>query len=540
MTSPAFGRLTARRLVGATADTSSKWAIFGLVSVGTFMTTLDASIVNIALPSIAHAFGTPVSGPVEWVVIGYLVVIAATLLSFGRLADIAGRERIWIAGLAIFTAGSALSGLAPSLVLLVAARAIQGLGASLIFAPALALIVDAFPARQRGQALGMNALIVSLGVTAGPTLGGLITETLGWRWIFFVNVPIGLIGLLVIRRVFKLGGGTRARRFDVPGAVAFGVGLASLSLGLSFGSEWGWTSPALILTLALSAVALGAAVRIEGNRRDPLVDLRQLASRRLGLPLASFLFSVLALFAVAFLLPFYLEDLRGLTPLGAGLLLTPYSLALACASPISGRLADQGRARWLGPFGLGLAAAGLLLLALVDLNTPLSEIALWLAISGIGQGLFLSPNTSAVMSAVPAEDSGTSSGLIATTRVVGQTLSVAIAGAVFVGLGGAAAGAALIVGRTSGSLFDPVLDNTFLGAMHAALSVGGLLAAAGAAISLAGLVGLRSVRARQPRGRSGWGSAETRPARTSPSIVESDLASFDRANHRKGDLAHSS
>jgi EmrB/QacA subfamily drug resistance transporter len=440
MTSPTLGRSTGRRLAGAQTNTSSKWAIFGLVSVGTFMTTLDASIVNIALPSIAHAFGTPISGRVEWVVIGYLVVIAATLLSFGRLADIMGRERVWIAGLALFTAGSALSGLAPTLVLLVAARAIQGLGASLIFAPALALTVDAFPASQRGQALGMNALIVSLGVTAGPTLGGLITGSLGWRWIFFVNLPLGLIGLLVTRRVFRFRAGNRARLFDVPGAAAFGLGLASLSLGLSFGSEWGWTSPALVLTMALALVALGVAVLTERKRRDPLVDLAQLASRRLGLPLASFLFSVLALFAVAFLLPFYLEDVRGLTPVGAGLLLTPYSLALALASPISGRLSDRGRARWLGPLGLGLAAAGVCLLALVGVTTPLSQIALWLAVSGIGQGLFLAPNTSAVMSAVPAEDSGTSSGLIATTRVVGQTLSVAIAGAVFVGLGGASAG----------------------------------------------------------------------------------------------------
>ena len=202
----------------------------------------------------------------------------------------------------------------------------------------------------------MNALIVSLGVTAGPTLGGLITESLGWRWIFFVNVPLGLIGLLVARRVFTFAGGPGSA-VRSPGAVAFGLGLASLSLGLSFGSEWGWTSPALILTLAVAIVALGAAVFIERRRRDPLVDLGQLVSRRLGLPLASFLFSILALFAVSFLLPFYLEELRGLTPLAAGLLLTPYSLGLAVASPISGRLADRGHARWLGPVGLGLAAA---------------------------------------------------------------------------------------------------------------------------------------------------------------------------------------
>ena len=481
-----LGRSVARRLVGTcAAEAPSKWAIFGLVSVGTFMTTLDASIVNIALPSIAHAFGTRVSGPIEWVVIGYLVVIAASLLSVSRLADIAGRERVWIAGLSLFTLGSALSGLAPTLVLLVAARGLQGLGAALIFAPALALIVDAFPRTQRGQALGMNALIVSLGVTAGPTLGGLITDSLGWRWIFFVNVPLGLIGLLIARRIFEFGGGARSRRFDLPGAAAFGVGLASLSLGLSFGSEWGWTSPLLVLTLAVAAASLIAAVVIERRRADPLIDLGQLVSRRLGVPLASFLFSIVALFAVGFLLPFYLEELRGLTPLDAGLLLTPYSLGLAVASPISGRLADRGHARWLGSLGLGLAAVGLGLLAQVGVGTSLSEIAFWLALSGVGQGLFLSPNTSAVMSAVPADQSGIASGLIATTRVVGQALAVAIAGAIFIGLGGAAAGATLVAIGASGSAQDAAVQGTFVTAMHAALLVSGFLAAAGALVSLA-------------------------------------------------------
>jgi EmrB/QacA subfamily drug resistance transporter len=478
------GRSLARRLVGARAhEAPSKWAIFGLVSVGTFMTTLDASIVNIALPSIAHAFATPVSGPIEWVVIGYLVVIAATLLSFSRLADIVGRERVWIGGLALFTVGSALSGLAPNLGLLVAARGVQGLGAALIFAPALALIVDAFPRSQRGQALGMNALMVSLGVTAGPTLGGLITESLGWRWIFFVNVPLGLIGLLVARRVFTLARGARARRFDLGGAVAFGLGLASLSLGLSFGSEWGWTSPAIILTLAVALVVLGAAIVIERRRRDPIIDLGQLLSRRLGVPLASFLFSILALFAVSFLLPFYLEELRGLTPLAAGLLLTPYSLGLAVAAPISGRLADRGHARWLGSIGLGLAAASLGLLAQLGVSTSRGDIVLLLAVSGIGQGLFLSPNTTAVMSAVPAEQSGTASSLIATTRVVGQALSVAIAGAIFIGLGGAAAGATLAAGVPTGPT-QAALDGTFIAAMRAALTVSGLMAAAGAVLSV--------------------------------------------------------
>ena len=463
---------------------ATKWAVFALVSVGTFMTTLDSSIVNIAVPAIAGSFGTPVGGPIEWVVIAYLVAIAATLLSFSRLADLHGRERVWVAGLAVFTGGSVLSGLAPSLILLVAARALQGVGASLIFAPALALIFDAFPTGQRGQALGLNAVIVSLGTTAGPTLGGLITESLGWRWIFFVNLPLGLIGLVLARRVFSFHAADEGRPFDIAGAAALGLSLAGLSLGLSFGSEWGWTSPALALTLAASLGAFVGAVVLERRRRDPVVDFGQLVSRRLGLPLASFLFSILALFAVGFLLPLYTEELRGLTPLAAGLLMTPYSLGLALASPISGRLADRGRARWLGPLGLGLAATGLIVLAGVGVRTALPFIALWLAVSGVGQGLFLSPNTRDIMSAVPADRSGEASGLIATTRVVGQTLSVAVAGALFVGLGGATAGAALVSGGSAGGA--GALDGTFLTALRAALLVSGLLAAAGAMVSLAG------------------------------------------------------
>jgi MFS family permease len=187
-----------------------KWTIFALVSIGTFMTTLDGSIVNIALPSIAGTFGAPISGSTEWVVIAYLVVIAATLLSISRLADVVGRDQVWVTGLAVFTVGSVLSGLAPTLGLLVAARAIQGLGAGMIFAPALALIVDAFPIDQRGQVLGLNALVASLGTTAGPTLGGLITGSLGWRWIFIVNLPLGLVGLLVAWRVFTFPGRRRS------------------------------------------------------------------------------------------------------------------------------------------------------------------------------------------------------------------------------------------------------------------------------------------------------------------------------------------
>jgi MFS family permease len=269
----------------------------------------------------------------------------------------------------------------------------------------------------------------------------------------------------------------------VPGAALFGVGLAGISLALSFGSEWGWTSVPLLVTLAVGLAALGTAVLVEQRQRDPLVDVSELLTVRLGLPLVSFLFSIIALFAVGFLLPFYSEELRGFGPLVAGLLLTPYSIALAVSSPLAGRLADRGAGRWLPTIGLALAAAGLFLLTSIDTDTSPLEIGLWLAISGVGQGLFLSPNTREVMNTLPSDQSGRASSLIATTRVVAQSLSVAVAGAVFAGLGGAAAGATL-VGGTRAATDGAALDGTFLTAMHAAILVSGLIAAAGAAFNL--------------------------------------------------------
>jgi EmrB/QacA subfamily drug resistance transporter len=466
----------------------SKWAVFALISVGTFMTTLDSSIVNISLPAIASAFGSPLGGTVEWVLIGYLVVIAGTLLTFGRLGDLMGRERVWLAGIVVFTAGSLLCGIAPSLPLLVVARVLQGVGGALIFAPAIALVVDAFPRRERGRALGLNAVIVSLGISTGPTLGGLITEHLSWRWIFFVNLPLGVAGVLVARRVLPFRPPQGRGRFDPPGAVAFGVGLAALCLGLSFGTEWGWTSTRTLTVLVVAAVGLASAPVVELRRRDPLLDVRLVASRVLGSALLSFLLSILALFAVSFLLPFYFEELRGFDPLRSGLLLTPYSLALAVAAPLSGTLADRVGSRWLAPLGLSLACAGLLLLAQLGPDASAFDISWRLAVSGIGQGLFLSPNTRTVMGAASPEQTGIVSGLIATTRVVGQSLSVALAGAVFTGLGGARAGAALAAARAGGGAATEAetaaLEATFLHALRGAVVVCGALAALGIFASL--------------------------------------------------------
>src|SRR5579859_5738739 len=221
---------------------TNKWIILALAATATFMTTLDSSIVNIGLPSIARTFQTGISGTIEWIIIGYLVVIAAVLLTFGRLADIIGRKPIFLTGLAVFTLGSALSGLAPSLLLLILARLFQGIGGALIFSVNVAMITSTFSSRERGLALGLNMVIVSLGVAAGPTIGGFITQYLSWRWIFYVNVPICLLLLLASLHFYKEQYPQRQQneRFDPIGALLLAIGLAALTLGLSFGQEWGW------------------------------------------------------------------------------------------------------------------------------------------------------------------------------------------------------------------------------------------------------------------------------------------------------------
>jgi EmrB/QacA subfamily drug resistance transporter len=388
-------------------ERASKWAVFALAAPGAFMTTLDGSIVNIGLPSIARAFGVPLSGAVEWVLIGYLVVIAGVLLTAGRLADMIGRKPIFIAGIATFTLGSAICGAAPSLGILIAARCFQGIGGALIFAVNLAMITSAFPATERGRALGFNAIVVALGISLGPTLGGIITQYLTWRWIFYVNVPIGIVlviaAMLVLTEPLHRGQG----RFDPPGAILLALGPALLTLGLSFGQEWGWTSPRLIASVLGGVVVLVAAIQVERRVADPILDLHLFRNRVFASANVSLILSMLALFAVGFLLPFYFEELRGFSTLESGLLLSPLSLMLAVSAPVSGSLADRIGSRWLAPLGLAIACIGLVFLSQLNAQSSIWDIVWPLMVIGVGQGMFTSPNTRAIMSAAPQSQLGT-------------------------------------------------------------------------------------------------------------------------------------
>ena len=341
------------RAGGATTVTAKRTAtgapVVALVCIGIFMTTLDASIVNIGLPSIARAFGTSLTGTLEWIVIGYLVVIGALLLTFGRLSDIIGRPPIWIAGLIVFTVGSAICGAAQSLGLLIAARALQGVGAALILSTSAAIVSNAVPPSQRGHALGWGALAIALGASAGPTIGGVLTTVGTWRLIFYVNVPIGVIAILatlwLIPPTLRRGG----QKFDLKGALLLAIALASLTLGLSFGQEWGWTSASVLTALAIGVASLGAGALVEARSTHPIIDLRLFRNRVFASAVASLLCSMLALFAIGFLFPFYFEELRGFPPERTGLLLTPFPLAMAIVAPGAGALSDRVGSRVLAP-----------------------------------------------------------------------------------------------------------------------------------------------------------------------------------------------
>jgi len=467
----------------------NKWIMLALSATASFMTTLDSSIVNIGLPSIARTFHVGISGATEWIIIGYLVVIAAVLLTFGRLADMIGRKPIFLTGLIVFILGSALSGLAPTLLLLILARLFQGIGGALIFSVNVAMITSTFPSRERGLALGLNAVVISLGVAAGPTIGGIITQFLTWRWIFYVNVPICILVLYATFYFYNEQKPQRDQheRFDLIGATVLAIGLAALTLGLSFGQEWGWLSTGTLTALGISMLMLSVGVYVEAHVKHPIVNLGLVTNRVFAFANISFILCMMALFAPGFLLPFYFEQLRGFSIIQTGLMMTPLPLMLAIVAPISGSLADRWGSRWLSPVGLATACFGLFLVSQINAQSSSWDIIWRLAIIGIGQGLFQSPNTRTMMGAAPRNAQGEASGLLATGRVIGQSMSVALTGTVFAALGGAAAGTVLSSLQADNLPLTSIngLQNTFVSSFHIALIVCAAFAALGIFTALA-------------------------------------------------------
>jgi EmrB/QacA subfamily drug resistance transporter len=462
-------------------ETAGKWSVMIIVAIGVFMATLDSSIVNISLPAVARAFGVPLNGLVEWVIIAYLVTTTAVLLTAGRLADMIGRKVVWIAGLILFTGSSALCGLAPSLVFLVSARALQGIGGALLMAISPAMLTTAFPASERGRALGINAINVALGTSAGPVLGGIITSAFSWRWIFYVNVPVGIIGLILTLRILKERLRRNPGRFDPAGALLLAIGLAGITAVLSFGQEMGWASPFTLIILPIGIIALVLLPFVEQRVANPIILFGLLRNRVFASSILSLMLSFMALFAVSFMMPFYFEELRNFSTEMAGFLLTPLPLTIAIIAPISGALSDRFGSRWLAAGGLTIACIGLVLLGQLNEHSSIFDIVWRLVFTSVGQGLFQSPNNSALLGSAPRQHQGSASGFLATGRTMGQSVSVALAGAIFTSLGGATAG--VMLAHAQGAQLT-ALQRTFHTSMQAAFITCAVIAAIGIFASL--------------------------------------------------------
>ncbi len=413
----------------ADAPNNRKWLVLSAVSIGTFLSTLSGSIVNISLPTIAHDFGVGIS-EIEWIVVAYLLTAGSLLLTFGRLGDILGYKRVYIAGFGIFTVASLFCGLAQGVGELTALRVLQGVGFGMVQAIGPAIITSVFSASERGRALGLTVVSISIGLTLGPTLGGVLTEWASWRWIFFINLPVGLAGILWSWKVLPGGRNEAKGQFDIPGALLIGTSLFCLLLALMEGEDWGWGS-ARILGLFVAFAALGAAfVATELRVRQPMFDLRLFTIRPFLAGNASLIIAFLALFVATFLMPFFLQRGQGFSVLQAGLLLTPLSLTTLVAAPISGSLSDKIGSRVLATSGLIVMALGLLALARMDAGTGAWDVVWRLAIVGLGLGMFSSPNNSSVLGSVPRSRLGTASGTVAQMRITGQVLGIAAGGAI--------------------------------------------------------------------------------------------------------------
>jgi EmrB/QacA subfamily drug resistance transporter len=431
----------------------SPWAVFAAVALGTFMATLDSSIVNVALPTLAHTFGATVT-QIEWVSLSYVLTITGLLLPFGRLGDSLGRRRVFLAGLALFTLGSGACALSFSTGTLVAARLLQGIGASMLSANSVALITAAFPREIRGRALGMVGAVVGLGLTVGPPIGGLMLTHFGWPSIFLINLPIGVFGVLLGRSVLPRepradhaaagaaapGGVSGAARppFDTVGALLSLVFLIGLTLALSRGTAWGWTSPATLACGLGAFAALALFIMVERRAAEPLVDFAFFADAAFRVPMLSLFASFVALFAAVFLVPFYLQRTAGMEPAAVGRVLVTVPLLLLLVSPVSGVLSDRLGSRTLSLAGLSATSLGLALLAWLLGNAserPLGVLPIigGLFVVGLGQGLFQPPNSSSAMSSVPFERLGLASGLLATMRNLGTLFGIGLAAAVYEG-----------------------------------------------------------------------------------------------------------
>jgi len=459
-----------------------RWLILVVLNLFTFMSTLDGSIVNIALPVLSQKLGLPIA-QIEWVTTAYLMAICTVTLFFGKLGDMVGKIRIFKLGAYIFILGSLLCGFSGNLPFLVASRVIQAIGASMMMATSQGIITDIFPASERGKALGFIGTFVSLGSIAGPSLGGVIISSLGWEYIFWVNVPIGLIAILIGWRMLPADLVKVKSKLDAPGSLLFAVFIIALFAGLLLGQQAGFGNVWIVLALVAAVAALIVFLRVEHVRREPLLDLSLFKNPMFTVSILCGFLVFAANFCFNIIAPFYAQSILHLPPFSAGFLLMLFPICMVIVAPVSGTLSDKIGSEPLTFAGLIVMVIAQFGLAALHDSSPLFLVGIWIGMLGIGSGLFQSPNNSLVMSQVPRTRLGTAGSVNSLVRNVGMVVGITTATTILFNVMSGKAGH-----RVTGLI--PGRPDIFLSGMHTVFIV-----SSGICIVAALLTGWRMYRA---------------------------------------------
>jgi EmrB/QacA subfamily drug resistance transporter len=453
------------------AEENKKWWTLAAVAFGLFMIMLDNTIVNVALPSIQRSLHMSISS-LEWIVTAYALTFAALLITGGKLGDLYGRRKMFIAGLVVFTLASLACGLAPNASFLIGARAVQGVGAALMNPATLSIITATFPPKERGQAIGIWAGVSALALAIGPLIGGLIVDNINWHWIFYVNVPVGVVGILVSRWVIVESRDTsHEQSIDLPGLVASGGALLALSYALIEGNQHGWGSPEIVGLFVGAAVLLAVFIWLEMRQRLPMLDLGLFKIGSFaGANIVAMLVS-LGMFGVFFFISLYVQNVLGYSPTKAGAIFLPMTILIILIAPIAGKLSDRVGSRWLMGAGMTILGVSLLLYQRIGLHTGFWSLLPQLVLGGVGMALTMSPMTSAAMGSVPTDKAGVGSGVLNSFRQVGGSLGIALMGAI-------------LLTYQHPTKSKVVAAQQFVNGLHAALLVSAFIAFAAAAVAV--------------------------------------------------------
>jgi EmrB/QacA subfamily drug resistance transporter len=412
------------------AEENRKWWTLGSLCFALFMIMLDNTVVNVALPAIKADLGITTS-ELEWTVAAYALTFASLLLTGGKLGDLLGRRLIFVIGLTVFTLSSLACGLSSSAPELIGARAVQGIGAALMMPATLSIISATFAVRERGTAIGIWAGVSAMALAIGPLLGGLITEHISWNWIFYVNVPIGVLAVVSAFVVVPESRDTsHEQRLDLPGLLTSGIGLFALVYALIEANNYGWGSARILGLFAVAIVALGLFVLLELHQRLPLLDLSLFRSGTFaGANLVAILVT-LAMFGIFVFFPIYMQTFRGWSPTQAGAALLPWTVMVVIFAPIAGKLSDHVGSRWLISGGMSVVAVCCLWLSTVDLQSSFWHMLPGFILGGLGMSFVMTPMSAAAMGAAPVAKAGVASGVLNTFRQVGVALGIGITGAI--------------------------------------------------------------------------------------------------------------